>query len=58
MGRCKGGNPHIQKTECFIREFLLDKETLHVNWESGVEDGLQVRGGFGSVDASYQRTHR
>lgn len=38
-------------------EFLLDKETVHVNWESGVEDGLQVRGGFGPVDASHQRTH-
>lgn len=44
--------------DCFIPEFLLDKETVHVNWESGVEDGLQVRRGFGPVDASHQRTHR
>lgn len=33
LGRCKGGNPHIQKTECFIREFLLDEETVHVTGE-------------------------
>lgn len=39
------GNPHIQKTECFIPEFLLVKETVHMNWESGV----QVRWGTGKV---------
>lgn len=49
------GNPRIQKTQCFIPEFLLGKETVHVNWKSGAEDGVQVRRGVRPVDSSHHR---
>lgn len=38
MGGARSRNPHVQKTKCFIPEFLLDKETVRVNWE-GVAEG-------------------
>lgn len=56
-GEAQSGEPTYSKDR-FIPEFLLDKETVPVNWERRAEDGLQVRGGFGPVDASHQRTHQ
>lgn len=47
--------PRIPKTEGFIPEFLLGKETVDVNWESGAADGVQARGGVRPVDDSLGR---
>lgn len=53
-GSTTRGTTH-SKDRVFHPEFLVGKETVDVNWESGASDGVQARGGVRPVDDSLRR---